>query len=299
MNPRRATGVARRPVAVCAPTERRRRRQPFAASVIAIALLPAAARAEGLALWEIGLGVAGLYLPDYRGADQARGYALPFPVVVYRGERVRADREGLRGRLFDTDRVELDVSLGGALPVRADRNEARRGMPALDPVLEAGPSVIVRLARSDDRRRSLELRLPARAAYAVDRRGLRGVGAVFAPQLRADWRDAAWGWNVDVSVGPMYASRAFHQYVYGVDPAFATLDRTAYRAPGGYAGAQLTLTASRRLGPLRLFGFVRAETLSGAVYASSPLVRRSTQVLAGFGVGAVLAESSRRAPAPD
>jgi outer membrane scaffolding protein for murein synthesis (MipA/OmpV family) len=283
-----------------APADVRRRRRPFAAaSVVCVALLPAVARAEGLALWEIGLGVAGLYLPDYRGADEARAYALPFPVVIYRGERVRADREGLRGRLFDTDRVELDVSLGGALPVRSDRNEARRGMPALDPVLEFGPSLVVRLARSDDRRRSVELRLPARAAYSVDRRGLHGVGAVFTPQLRAAWRDTAWGWDTDVSVGPMYASRAFHQYVYGVDPAFATPDRPTYRAPGGYAGAQLTLTANRRLGSLRLFGFVRAEALSGAVYASSPLVRRGTQVLAGFGVGAVLAESSRRAPTPE
>lgn len=263
------------------------------------ALLPATGGAQDLPLWEIGLGVAGLYLPDYRGADQARGYALPFPVVFYRGERVRADRDGLRGRLFDSDRVELDLSLGGAAPVRSERNDARHGMPALDPVLEFGPSLVVRLARSADRRRTVELRLPARAAYAVDSRGLHGVGAVFAPQLRASWRAAAWGWNVDASVGPMYASRAFHQYVYGVEPADATPDRPAYRARGGYAGAQFTLTASRRRGALRLFGFVRAEALSGAVYESSPLVRRSTHVLAGFGVGAVLAESSRRVPAAD
>lgn len=127
--------------------------------------------------------------------------------MIYRGERVRADRDGLRGRLFDSDRAELDLSLGGALPVRSERNDARRGMPALDPVLEFGPSLVVRLARSADRRRTVELRLPARAAYAVDGRGLHGVGAVFAPQLRASWRAAAWGWNVDAAAGPMYASR--------------------------------------------------------------------------------------------
>lgn len=263
------------------------------------ALLPAAGGAQDLPLWEIGLGVAGLYLPDYRGADRARGYALPFPVVFYRGERVRADRDGLRGRLFDSDRIELDLSLGGALPVRSERSDARRGMPALDPVLELGPSLVVRLARSADRRREVELRLPVRAAYAVDGRGLHGVGAVFAPQLHAFWRDPAWGWSVGASTGPMYASRAFLQYVYGVEPAYVTPDRPAYSARGGYAGAHFTLTADRRRGALRLFAFVRAETLSGAVYAASPLVGRSTHVLAGFGVGAVLAESSRRVPAAD
>ncbi|MFN3567272.1 MAG: hypothetical protein ACK4V1_14985, partial [Burkholderiaceae bacterium] len=84
MKPHCATGAARRPVALRAPAAKHRRRRRFAAFVVAIASLPAAARAEGLALWEVGLGVAGLYLPDYRGADRARGYALPFPVVVYR-----------------------------------------------------------------------------------------------------------------------------------------------------------------------------------------------------------------------
>lgn len=275
------------------------RRRWLAACAACVGLLPAAADAEELPLWEVGLGVAGLHLPDYRGADQARGYALPFPVVFYRGERVRADRDGLRGRLFDSDRIELDLSLGGALPVRSERSEARRGMPALDPVLEFGPSLVIRVARSEDGGRAVELRLPVRAAYAVDGRGLHGVGAVFAPQLRASWRDAAWGWSVGASAGPMYASRALHQYVYGVEPAYVTPDRPAYRARGGYAGAHFTLTADRRRGGLRLFAFIRAEALSGAVYAASPLVRRSTHVLAGFGVGAVLAESSRRVPAAD
>lgn len=69
MKPHCATGVARRSVAMSgkhasAPADTHCRRQPFAASLIAIALLPAAARAERHALWEIGVGVAGLYLPD-------------------------------------------------------------------------------------------------------------------------------------------------------------------------------------------------------------------------------------------
>ncbi len=261
-------------------------------------MLPAAAAGE-LPLWEIGLGVAGFYLPDYRGASQARGHALPFPVVIYRGERLQADRDGLRGRLFDTDRIELDLSLGGALPVRSAHNDARRGMPSLDPVLEIGPSLVLRLARSAEHRHGVELRLPARAAYAVDGRGLHGVGAAFTPHVRAFWRDAAWNWNVDAAAGPLFASRAFHRYVYGVEPDYATPQRPAYEPRGGYAGAQVTVTVSGRREALRMLGFLRAEALSGAVYASSPLVRRSTHLIVGFGIGAVLAESSRRVPAGD
>jgi outer membrane scaffolding protein for murein synthesis (MipA/OmpV family) len=268
----------------------------FAFSAICLALAPATAGARELPLWEIGLGLAALYLPDYRGADQARGYLLPFPVLFYRGERLRADREGLRGRLFASDRVELDLSLAGALPVRSDRNDARRGMPKLDPVAEFGPSLVVTLARTDDRRRSIELRLPVRAAYALDDVRLESIGGVFSPQLRVSWRDPTWwpGWQADVSAGPMYASRAYHQFVYGVAPAYATPERPSYQAPGGFSGMQLTFTADRRYGAVRVFGFVRAESVGGAVYESSPLIRRSTSLLAGVGVGVVLAESARR-----
>ena len=49
-------------------------------------------------LWELGVGVAGLRLPDYRGSDQSRGYVLPLPYIVYRGTWLKADRDGARAR---------------------------------------------------------------------------------------------------------------------------------------------------------------------------------------------------------
>ena len=50
-------------------------------------------------LWELGLGVGGLYLPDYRGSDQSQGYLAPLPVLVYRGTWFKSDREGTRAML--------------------------------------------------------------------------------------------------------------------------------------------------------------------------------------------------------
>ena len=44
------------------------------------------AYAEALPRWELGLGVAALSIPDYRGSDQQRGYLLPLPYIQYRGE---------------------------------------------------------------------------------------------------------------------------------------------------------------------------------------------------------------------
>jgi len=69
-------------------------------------------------LWELGLGVAALQLPDYRGSDQSSNYLLPLPYVVYRGKWLRADRDGARALLIETARAKLDVSVAASVPTR-------------------------------------------------------------------------------------------------------------------------------------------------------------------------------------
>jgi outer membrane protein len=69
---------------------------------LAAAALPAAA--ADAPLWELGLGVAGLRLPHYRGAQEARSWLLPVPYAVYRGEILRANRDGVKAMLLDSDR---------------------------------------------------------------------------------------------------------------------------------------------------------------------------------------------------
>jgi len=126
------------------------------------------AAAEQLPLWEAGLGATVISFPHYRGSDERRAWVLPFPYVVYRGEFLQADEKRMRGLFFKTERAELDVSVSGTPPVDSNENDARRGMPDLDATLEIGPSLNFLLARSDDRKTRLELRLPVRAVLATD-----------------------------------------------------------------------------------------------------------------------------------
>src|SRR5258706_12601321 len=72
------------------------------------ALLVAAAQpvhAEPLPKWEFGLGGTAFTLPDYRGSDERRGYLLPLPFLVYRGESVRCDRQAVRCTFFESNPV--------------------------------------------------------------------------------------------------------------------------------------------------------------------------------------------------
>ena len=147
--------------------------------------------------------MSGLSFPDYRGSDESRLYAIPFPYVVYRGTFLKADKDGVRGAFFDSDRVELNVSVGASVPVKSDDNRAREGMPDLQPTVEFGPALDLNLWRSDDRRYKVDLRLPVRAAVTV-MGGMDGAGWEFSPRLTLDITDVAGlaGWNLGLLAGP-------------------------------------------------------------------------------------------------
>lgn len=257
---------------------------------------PAMGRAEQLPLWELGAGAAALSFPDYRGSDERKQWLLPFPYVIYRGEHLRAEEGRIRGVFFDTDRVELDVSLNGSVPVDSEDNVARRGMPDLDAIAEIGPTLNFLLARSDDRKRRLDLRLPLRAAIATDFSHFRHVGWTFQPNLAVEVRDPLGhaGWKASLLAGPIFGDDRYHRYFYEVDPAFATPARPAYRPGGGYAGAQVLGALSKRYRQFWVGGFVRWDTVAGATFEDSPLVKQKTGLAAGISFAWVFGESKQR-----
>lgn len=254
-----------------------------------------------LPLWEAGAGLAAIWLPDYRGSDEARGYLLPFPWFVFRGEILKADREGLRAQFLDTRYFELDLSFGATVPVRSEKNRARRGMPSLKPTGEIGPVMQVHLYRSDygdDPDFAVDLRIPVRRALTWDNGGVRDVGTLAYPHVNVDRRITMLDnrWNLGVAVGAYYGDRRYHQYFYGVAPEFATAERPAYQPGGGYGGVQALVGLSTRYGPWWVGGFLRFDRLRGAAFEDSPLVRRRHHVAGGVGVAWIFAESERRVP---
>ncbi len=260
-------------------------------AVLSLFLFTAQAHAGELPRWELGLGLAGLSIPDYRGSDQRRGYVLPLPYIQYRGDVFRIDREGAHGKLFTSERVKLEVSLAAGPPAKSDKSDARAGMPNLDPTVEAGPSLQLYLARNEARDRVWSVQLPLRAAAAVDLHHVQRIGWVFAPNLNFDALNVRNGWDVGVAVGPIYATEDYHDYYYEVAPRFATATRPAYDARAGYSGSRFTLTASRRYPRFWVGAFARYDNLSGAVFADSPLVKKKDSFMAGAGIAWILATS--------
>ena len=264
-------------------------------AALAVALGAGSAAAAERPLWELGLGAGALRLPHYRGSDQSHDWLLPVPYVVYRGEIFKADRDGARAVLFESERVDFDLSVSASAPTRSKDNEARRGMSDLSPTLEFGPKINLNLARGSDWK--LDLRAPVRAAFTLDGRP-EMVGWTATPSINLDLPGRL-GWNLGLQAGPVWGSRRWHAYFYDVPVALATPKRPAYRSRGGYAGGQFTAALSRRFERTWAGLFVKYDTLQGAVIAASPLVRQRENLSIGAALVYVFAESSQRVASDD
>jgi outer membrane scaffolding protein for murein synthesis (MipA/OmpV family) len=279
-------------------------RRRLCAILLSIAgALPLAARADPdeKPLWEAGIGVIGFHLPDYRGADESRGYLFPFPFFAYRGERLRLDREGLRGIFLETDRVEFNISMYATPPVDSADNQARQGMPDLDPTVEIGPVLNLTLARDRVQDWRFDFKLPVRAVFATDLSYLHNIGYTFFPHLHLALHPTFLDgkWDVGLNAGPLFATNKYHRYFYNVDTQHATPDRPAYTAPGGYSGLVTLASLTRRFRKFWVGGFVRYDYLKGAAFEDSPLVKQKDSFMAGLSIAWVFAESEKKVERDD
>ena len=256
--------------------------------------------AEQKPLWEAGLGIGALSFPDYRGSDEMQVFPVPVPYFVYRGEFLKADRDGVRGELFNRKYAELSISANATIPVRSEDNAARRGMRDLKPTVELGPSFDLHVWRSPDERMKLDVVMPLRAPFTVES-SPRSIGVVFSPRVNLDIADVAGytGWNFGVGAGPLFADKKFHDYFYSVTARDVRPDRPAYDAGGGYSGAHFIVSLSKRFPRYWVGGYMRYDTLAGAAFVDSPLVKQQNYLAGGFGIAWMIGESSRSVETDD
>lgn len=253
--------------------------------------LSPATYASDLPLWEAGAGIGVLELPHYLGAEQSKTYVLPLPYFVYRGDYIRADRQGIRGLLYDSEKLDVRISLSGSLPVNSKDNDAREGMDDLDLMLEAGPTLQYTLSQSHIDQWRIDV--PVRAAFTAGGEFMHHQGWVFSPALHYE-RDLSSGWIVTTNIGPVYADQRYNAYFYDVDSEDVRSDRRFYQSSGGYTASRFSLGIRKRFGDWFVASFVRYYDLHNVANEDSPLLKQSDYVSAGLFVGYVFAESKRR-----
>lgn len=260
-------------------------------TLISIAFLLACAGAiaddHALPKFELGASVSMLDIPNYRGSQNSTTYVFPLPYIKYRGEKLKVD-EGVQNVFLDSENLVLSLSGGGTLPVNED-NPERVGMKELDATMELGPSLDYRFARLGEG--AMWLEFPLRLAFTFNS-DFEHIGQIFQPRLA--WRKPArrlQQWKLRAAFGPVYSSSEFHDYYYAVSAEEVIAGRPAYRPQSGFGGVRGTFSFSKRIKHLWIGGFIRYDSLKGAVIDDSPLVSEEEAWLAGFALGWVFSES--------
>ncbi len=233
---------------------------------------------------ELGVALVNATTPHYPGSDQQTSITLPFPAIIYRGDKLRADEDGgFRGRFLHSDNFELNLSLGGALPVGSDDNDERSGMPKLDTILEFGPGLIIHFVPKASRKKyRISLSLPIRFAISTDISDTYGRGVLFNPLLygfyKIDEKFAA-----VMSVSGTWATQKLHNYLYTVDPKFSTPTRSAYQAESGYLLTTMTLGLNYLWKEYSVFAGYALHNASDNANRNSPLFVQKTNHSIGLG----------------
>jgi len=242
------------------------------------------------ASWEIGAGITTFSAPDYRGSNESRQYTLPIPYLVYKGEFLTVDGD-ISGKLLASDRVKLDISIAGTLPVDSEKNKARIGMTDLDPIIEAGPSLQFLLSSENDSEIWFDMNL--RTAIAAKLSSFEQHGLIFNPRIRYKntFNHHGQKWKLQITAGPLFADKTYHNYFYAVSPAQALANRSAFSARSGYSGFSSTASLTRRWDKWWLGSFIRYDNLSNAVFEDSPLVKQNSSLIAGIALTRIFASS--------
>ena len=239
--------------------------------------------------WELGVGASAFHIPFYPGSSEGDSYIIPYPYFLYRSEKLEIEN-GIDLTLFKSNRLRFNLSGDLGVPVNSSDSEARAGMPDLDLVLQLGPSLEYTLAGGRFEPSHTRFELPLRAAIATDLGSVDSVGWIIEPRLSYETRRPhKTGFANMISAGLRYATEEFHGYYYDVPLEYATAERPAFNAEGGYGGFFADYIANWRTHDFIFWTFVRYQNLDGTAFEDSPLVEQTDYWVIGGGITWIIA----------
>ena len=283
-------------------------RHLFPAAVLIGAFLTATAYADDGAdegtseqepLWEVALAGYVRAGPAYPASDETQTDIIPLPFPIYRGEFLRvgdSDEKPITARIFRADRIKLDLDFGLNLPVDSDDVDAREDMPDLDLLFEIGPELELQFI--ENLPGDFYLGLQLRGAWSFDGLDPEWRGTVYSTEFKHEYprRDAKT--KLVTRLTPEFANTPYMRFFYGVANEFATPNRPAYDARGGYLGTRLNFSFRHELNKeFEIRTGVRLGYYKGAKNEDSPLFTTNHTEEVYFAFLWKFWESKRRASA--
>lgn len=239
--------------------------------------------------WALGLGLGLFEYNLYPGSKATNRLMLPAPYFTYLSSRFEIDR-GIKSFIYHSNIIVIDISADFLLPVDSDDTEARKGMPDLDFMLQAGPSLEFKLTDKNKNYFEMRFEIPLRIALVTGFTSMENIGYLIEPRFSFDHQRASGsGLSHKVTTGFKFATEDYHAYYYDVAPEFATATRSEYNSDAGYGGSFFNYRATYKEGDLVYWMFLRYQSLRGAEFEDSPLVEKLDYYLVGAGFSWIFA----------
>ena len=241
-------------------------------------------------LIEAGMGIGSVVLPHYLGSDQTSRYTIPIPYLIYRGDLVNADRSGLQGFIYNSEKLDLRLSFGGALPVNSEDNTAREGMENLDLMVEIGPNLEYQLLKTDNQ--LLRLDFPFRAAFTLGSPFMHYQGWTTNPGLHHIWEKH--NLRLTTTAGLVFSDAKYHAYIYDVSAEDVLDDRPLYESKRGFTGSRRGLAAKYQWHELVVGANIHYYNLKNARNLDSPLIKQTDYTSFGLYFAWIFFQSSQQ-----
>lgn len=243
----------------------------------------------------LGLGIAFTHIDDYIGADESQVYILPVPYIYYQSEKFTIDRNAFEGDIFTSSRWHLALDAAGSIPVKSDKNKARKGMQDLDWIGELGPSIEYYLSGHSRSVNSVYIDVSIRKAIATNFSKVTDAGWTSKVSLHKSYqlksRFFGGETRIESALTALAYSDKYSQYFYSISEDEQTDTRKLYSAKGGYAGLRLSLGGTWRKNNIWVGLFTQYTNLKNATFEDSPLVKSNSNLLAGIVVSYIFTDN--------
>ncbi len=223
---------------------------------------------------DLGVGYGTGSVPHYPASNQNQNESLFLPIIMYRGDILKSDREeGTRIELFKSLELDINLSFGATFNNDSSENEARKDMPNLNYTLETGPALNFKLWSVPDYG-FLRLQIPIRLTFETNFKKISFLGLVFEPELRFQKSHFLMSnLRSSTSVASEFFSQRVANYFYEVEPQYATTERPTYTGREGLSAFKLSQSFMYQY---KRFNFIVGTAYSNFSYSAnknSPLFR--------------------------
>lgn len=225
-----------------------------------------------------GLGLSFLSTPSYIGSSKQNNMILPFPYIEYKGKYFSVDKDKIYNELYDTNNINLEVSIRGMLPVDSE-NTSRQGMPDLDALLEVGPKITYNILKKKDV--NVSMQIPLRLAFSIGEDLFKYQG--YYTSLDLNYKNKLFDdFNFSFTTGFSFSDKKLNNYYYGVEDKYITNTREKYEANSGYSSFHNTFSITKKDDNFWYGCFFKHYYLKESTFENSPLVDKKNSVMYGL-----------------